>query len=110
MTSRRTDNGDHTGTLVVAFASGLAVGAALGVMLAPTPGRDTRGWIAERGRTARRGITPLLHPQEAMAVIRERGVRGLLDAMAKAAEATGDKGAEVIRMPARRPDGRILPN
>jgi hypothetical protein len=63
--------------MAAAFAAGLFLGAALGVLLAPMPGRASRDWLVTHGREARRRVTPLFHPQEVSAIIRTRGVRGL---------------------------------
>jgi hypothetical protein len=69
--------------MAAAFAAGLFVGAALGVLLAPMPGRASREWLVTHGREARRRVTPLFHPHEVSATIRTRGVRGLWDLLQK---------------------------
>jgi len=110
MTLRLTDDADdHTGIVVAAFACGALVGAALGLMFAPTRGDETRVWLAAQSRTAGRGMAPLLHPQEAMAVVRASGVRGLLDVMARAAY-TSDGAGPALRPRRHGDDGQIVPN
>ena len=57
----------HLAGVTAGLVCGLAVGAAIGLLLAPRPG------------PGRRWVEPLLHPRHATDVIRQRGVRGLLD-------------------------------
>ena len=64
-----------------AFAAGLFLGAALGVLLAPVPGRKSREWVVTRGREVGRRVTPLFHPHEVSKIIRTRGVRGLWEVL-----------------------------
>lgn len=71
--------------VLAAFACGLAAGAALGLLLAPARGRDSRQWIAARGRAAARGAAQVLDRQRVYAIIRERGIRGLADALQRRA-------------------------
>lgn len=57
--------GGQVAQVLAGLACGLAIGVALGLLLAPQPGRDSRAWIAQRAR----------------AIVRQRGVRGLVDAV-----------------------------
>jgi len=70
-------NQDDDGAQAIAFGCGLVMGAALALLLAPASGRDTRAWVAERGRSAGRGTSALLNRTRAIAIVREEGVRGL---------------------------------
>ena len=74
--------------ILAGLACGLVVGATLGLLLAPQRGRDSRAWIAQQGREARRRAGKFLDPSAARAIIRERGVRGLLDALRRTPQAT----------------------
>jgi hypothetical protein len=66
---------------LLGFACGVLVGTALGLVFAPAPGRDTRRWITTRTGDIYRSAAPLFHPSELGAIVRQRGVRGLLDAL-----------------------------
>jgi gas vesicle protein len=43
-------NGSLAGTVIVSGLIGLAAGAAIGLLIAPKPGKETRAMIAERTR------------------------------------------------------------
>ncbi len=66
------------------LACGLLFGAAAGLLFAPATGEDTRHWIADRSRAVGRRGAALLHPQEALRIIRSRGIVGLADEMERA--------------------------
>jgi hypothetical protein len=70
-----------SGPMVAGLACGLVVGTALGLLLAPSDGRSTRHWITVHGREAGRRAVARLHGPEVVALIRERGVLGLVGAL-----------------------------
>jgi hypothetical protein len=74
-------SGGREGTVLAGFACGLLVGAALALLFAPAPGRDSRAWVARQGREARRRVGSLLDPAAARAIVQKRGVRGLWEAL-----------------------------
>jgi gas vesicle protein len=52
---------EHSGSLgIIGFLSGVAVGAALGVLFAPKSGRELRGDIAEAGGNAKEKLNDLI--------------------------------------------------
>jgi gas vesicle protein len=61
---------------VTAFACGVLIGAACGLLFAPAGGRETRHWMAERSRIAREHLRE--RNRRAREVLRREGVRGLL--------------------------------
>ena len=72
------ENPGSAGALALAFACGLLSGAAIALLITPTPGRDTRAWVAARGRSAGRATADLLTRNHLIAIVRHEGVRGLL--------------------------------
>ncbi len=65
--------------MVPAFAIGFLFGAALALLWAPAPGRETRHWIYERGQLARRRTSEFVERRwQALQIIRSRGVIGLV--------------------------------
>ena len=66
----------HQRTMILAFTLGAVTGLALGLLVAPATGTQTRARVAAG---ARRAGSPLLHPVHAAGIIRRSGVRGLLD-------------------------------
>jgi hypothetical protein len=71
---------EHLGAILAGFVFGVVAGAAVGLLFAPAGGRDTRQWIATRGREAGRRAAHMFDPAQATAIIRQSGVRGLIDA------------------------------
>jgi hypothetical protein len=67
---------------MVEFALGLLIGLGAGVavalLTAPAPGRDARAWVLARSAAARRRTAEYLQAHNAMEIMRQRGVRGLL--------------------------------
>jgi gas vesicle protein len=61
---------------LTAFACGILIGAACGLLFAPVGGHETRHWMAERSRVAREHLRE--RNRRAMEVLRREGVRGLL--------------------------------
>ena len=47
------ENGNSTGSILVAFAIGAAAGAAIALLFAPATGEDTRKKLAEKAREGR---------------------------------------------------------
>jgi gas vesicle protein len=47
------DNGAGAGSVLLAFIVGAAAGAAVALLYAPAPGRETRGFVAEKAREGR---------------------------------------------------------
>ena len=47
------DNGAGAGTVLLAFLVGAAAGAAVALLYAPAPGRDTRDYLGEKARESR---------------------------------------------------------
>jgi hypothetical protein len=45
-------NNDNAAAAVIAFVSGAVIGAAAALLLAPAPGRETRGRISDLGESA----------------------------------------------------------
>lgn len=45
-------NNDSAAAAVIAFVSGAVIGAAAALLLAPAPGRETRGKLSDLGETA----------------------------------------------------------
>ena len=45
-------NNDNAAAAVIAFVSGAVIGAAAALLLAPAPGRETRGKLSSLGETA----------------------------------------------------------
>lgn len=74
--------------LVAGFACGLLTGAALGLLLAPARGRDTRAWIVARGADARSRTARLLQQHDVMGIVRRSGIRGLAAALRPATPRT----------------------
>jgi hypothetical protein len=64
---------------VLGLLIGIGCGVAVGVLLAPAPGRDSREWILARGRATRHRTAAFLHLHGAMDIMRRRGAIGLLD-------------------------------
>ena len=71
--------------ILAGLACGIVIGTTLGLLLAPKSGRDTRAWIAAQGREARRRARKLLDPSTAQVIVREHGIRGLVEAVRRAA-------------------------
>ena len=61
---------------LTAFACGVLIGAACGLLFAPAAGRETRHWMGERSRVAREHLRE--RNRRAREVLRREGVRGLL--------------------------------
>jgi gas vesicle protein len=57
MTTEHEIGGFGTDRLLMAFALGALTGAAVALLMAPAPGRDTRQTIGRTARTARDGAT-----------------------------------------------------
>jgi hypothetical protein len=77
--------------LIAGFACGMLAGAAVAVLLAPAPGRDTRAWLAIHGRDARRRTAKFLRTDEMHAIIRKSGMLGLAEVLRRASSgADGD--------------------
>jgi gas vesicle protein len=47
------DQGIGSGTVLLAFVAGAAVGAAVALLFAPVPGTETRAYVNRRARDAR---------------------------------------------------------
>jgi hypothetical protein len=92
MTSMTTDEDDALAPIVAGFVCGVVVGAAVGILFAPVRGRETREWIARHGRQAGRRAADLLDPAQATAVIRQRGIRGLVEMLRFRAPRPGGPG------------------
>ena len=61
------------------FATGVVLGAALGLLLAPARGRDSRRSMAMQGRAARASTSRVLRRnRELLAIVRREGVRGII--------------------------------
>jgi gas vesicle protein len=69
-------DGDPQRIALTAFACGVLIGAAFGVLFAPAGGRETRHWMAERSRIAREHLRE--RNRRASEVLHREGVRGLL--------------------------------
>jgi gas vesicle protein len=75
------DEGAGTGTILLAFLLGAVSGAALALLYAPRPGRDTRRYLGEKAREGRdraadameKGREALSQSRETMAHAIERG-------------------------------------
>jgi len=78
MTPRVHSDVDRVSGLLLGLACGAVIGAALGLLFAPTSGPRARAWVAEQGRTAGRRVAERLSRQEATDIVRRKGVRGLL--------------------------------
>jgi gas vesicle protein len=84
---------------LTAFACGVVIGAACGLLFAPAGGRETRHWMAERSRIAREHLRE--RNRRAMEVLRREGVRGLLrwqekERIEETGENTAAPGSSVI--------------
>ncbi len=79
-TSARREHAERV-EFVAGFTCGVLAGAALALLMAPAPGRETRQWIATQGRAARRRTGQLLHAEQLGAIIRRSGVVGLADVL-----------------------------
>ena len=73
---------------VLGLLIGVGCGAAIGLMIAPAPGRNSREWILARGRIVRLRTAAFLSRHDAMTIVRRRGVLGLADILR-----TRDRGA-----------------
>lgn len=65
--------------LLAGLVCGLTVGAVLGLLLAPKPGRESRAWIGNRSLQAGRQAKAFLNSSAIRDIIRRRGVLGLRD-------------------------------
>ena len=65
----------------VGLACGMLVGAAVGLLAAPTTGANARHWIADQGRAVGRRGAALR--SEAIDIVRRRGILGLADAVSR---------------------------
>lgn len=72
---------EHPGAILAGFACGVIVGAAVGLLFAPAGGRDTREWITRHGREAGRRAAQIFDPARANVIIRQSGIRGLVEVM-----------------------------
>jgi gas vesicle protein len=79
---REINQGNGTGLLVAAVV-GAAVGAGVALLLAPQSGRETRGWLAHRGRAIKDRV--------ANAVVESR------DSMRRAAKEIGSDGDSAVK-------------
>jgi len=86
--ARTRAHGRDASAFLAGLACGLTVGAVLGLLLAPKPGRDSRAWIANRSRQAGRRAKVLLDVSAVRDIIRRRGILGLRDAWQKPRDAT----------------------
>jgi hypothetical protein len=91
---------DENLSMTIAFVAGLMTGAAIAVLLAPASGRQTRGWIATQGRAAGRRAAGLFDREKAMAVVRGRGVLGLVKRLREPRPATTLRAVERPEPPA----------
>ena len=66
---------------VAGFACGVLAGATLALLATPASGRETRQWLVNQGRAARRRTGQLLHTDQLIAIVRRRGVLGLADTL-----------------------------
>jgi len=63
---------------VLGFLIGLGCGVGIGLLTAPQPGRESQAWLRARADAARRRAATFIRQNDAMGVMRRRGVRGLL--------------------------------
>jgi gas vesicle protein len=64
---------------VLGMLIGVGWGVAIGLMVAPASGRDSREWILARGRIVKSRTAAFLKRHDAMSIVRRRGVLGLAD-------------------------------
>jgi hypothetical protein len=81
VTARFRGSRPDTTSLLIPFALGMATGLTLGLLIAPVSGRDARRHISSRAVTVRQRISRLPSRAEAMDIVRQQGVRGLLGAL-----------------------------
>ena len=67
------------GPFVAGLACGLLMGSLVALLLTPRKGRDTRHWLADRGRSVGRWTSNVLHREELMGIVRRSGVVGLAE-------------------------------
>jgi len=75
------DDGNGAGTVLLAFLLGAAAGAAVALLFAPAPGKDTREYLSEKARegkekaadTARQARETLNRQRENLSAAIERG-------------------------------------
>ena len=82
---------------VLGLLIGVGIGLAAGLLAAPTPGHDSRGWVLARGAAVRRRTAEYVRTHNIMDIVRQRGLRGLMgpagDLPAEAASSPSDRAA-----------------
>ncbi len=66
-------NNDNAAAAVIAFVSGAVIGAAAALLLAPAPGRETRGKLADLGETAAERVRRLAREAKFRATPKTKG-------------------------------------
>ena len=85
----RYTNNDHmsnTSTSLYIFIAGVAVGAALGVLLAPAPGKETRAKLMKKGGQLRDKVGEMVDEAKAMAHEAADNVEGAVRSAASQAQ------------------------
>ena len=66
-------NNDNAAAAVIAFVSGAVIGAAAALLLAPAPGRETRGKLSDLGETAADRVRRLAREAKFRATPKNKG-------------------------------------
>lgn len=78
-----------TSTVTITFIAGVVVGAALGILLAPASGKETREKLMKKGGQIRDTVSDMVDDAKKMATDATETVRNVRDTASQAASATG---------------------